>query len=290
MQETFVVTEDGVKLYCRTVGEGEQTLIVPLATYHADRFDPLARGRRVVLYDPRGRGRSDSVGTSAVSLENQLRDLEAVREGVGAEKVALVGWSSLGMELFVYAFKYPERVSHLVQLAPLPPRRSPYMDQIIEDRERRTDSDAMQALQGRQQAGEFDDDPARLCREINYLSWGATFADPVVALEVPDVCVHENEWPTNLGPYLEALLGSYGDYDWRPELRVVTAPRLVIHGIEDNIPLEGSKEWAAGQPHARLLVLQETGHWPHYENRGVVVDSIESFLSGGWPPGALVVG
>jgi hypothetical protein len=115
------------------------------------------------------------------------------------------------------------------------------MDQIIEDRERRTDSDAMQALQGRQQAGEFDDDPARLCREINYLSWGATFADPVVALEVPDVCVHENEWPTNLGPHLEALLGSYGDYDWRPELRVVTAPRLVIHGIEDNIPLEGSK-------------------------------------------------
>jgi pimeloyl-ACP methyl ester carboxylesterase len=89
------VTGDGVKLYCRTVGEGEQTLIVPLATYHADRFDPLARGRRVVVYDPRGRGRSDAVGTSAVSLENQLRDLEAVREGVGAEKVALVGWSSM---------------------------------------------------------------------------------------------------------------------------------------------------------------------------------------------------
>jgi proline iminopeptidase len=290
VQEKFVVTEDGVKLYCRTVGEGEQTLIVPLATYHADRFDPLARGRRVVVYDPRGRGRSDTVGTSAVSLENQLRDLEAVREGVGAEKVALVGWSSLGMELFVYSFKYPERVTHLVQLAPLPPRRSPYMDQINEDRERRTDAGAMEALQGRQQAGEFDDDPARLCREINYLSWGATFADPVVALEVPDVCVHENEWPTNLGPYLEALLGSYGDYDWRPELRVVTAPRLVIHGIEDNIPLEGSKEWAAGQPHARLLVLQETGHWPQYENRGVVIDSIESFLSGGWPAGALLVG
>ena len=59
MRETHVTTEDGVRIYCRTVGEGEQTLIVPLATYHADRFDPLARGRRLVLYDPRGRGRSD---------------------------------------------------------------------------------------------------------------------------------------------------------------------------------------------------------------------------------------
>jgi pimeloyl-ACP methyl ester carboxylesterase len=289
VQEKLVKTEDGVGLYCRIVGEGDQTVIVPLATYHADRFDPLARGRRLVLYDPRGRGRSDAVDPSSVSLENQLRDLEAVRAGVGAERAALVGWSSMGMEAFVYAFKYPERVTHLVQLAPLPPRRTPYMDQIVEDRERRTDSDAMQALQAQQQAGEFDDDPARLCREINYLSWGATFADPVVALEVPDVCVHENEWPVHLAPYLESLQASYGDYDWRPELRVVTAPRLVIHGAEDNVPLEGSMEWAAGQPNARLLVLQNTGHWPHYEDRGAMLEAIEVFLSGDWPQGALLV-
>ncbi|UCC72820.1 MAG: alpha/beta hydrolase [Gemmatimonadota bacterium] len=289
MQETFIATEDGLKLYCRIVGEGDQTVIIPQATYHADRFDTLARGRRVVLYDPRGRGRSEAVDRSRVSLEYQLRDLEAVREGIGSAAAALVGWSSLGMELFVYTVKYPERVTHLVQLAPLPPRRTPYMEQMIADRERRTDSEAVAALEERQQAGEFDDDPARLCREINYLSWGATFADPVMALEVPDVCVHENEWPVNLAPYLEALLASYGDYDWRPELRRVTIPRLVIHGAEDNIPLQGAKEWAAGQPHARLLVLQGAGHWPHYENRSAVLESVDMFLSGNWPPGALLV-
>ncbi len=89
--------------------------------------------------------------------------------------------------------------------------------------------------------------------------------------------------------YLEALFGSYGDYDWRPQLRVVTAPRLVIHGAEDNIPLEGIKEWVAGEPNARLLVLQGTGHWPHYEKRGAVIEAVDAFLSGGWPPGALIV-
>ncbi len=289
MQERLVTSDDGVKLYCRIVGEGDQAVIVPLATYHADRLDPLARGRRVVLYDPRGRGRSDSVDPSRVSLEYQLRDLEAVRESIGSESVALLGWSSTGMELFVYAIQYPKRVTRLVQLAPLPPRRTPYMDEIIEDRERRTDAEAMQKLQERQQAGEFDADPARLCREINYLSWGATFADPVSALEVPDVCVHSNEWPTTLAPYLEALLASYGDYDWRPDLRKVTQPRLVVHGAWDNIPLESSKEWVAGQPNARLLVLQKAGHWPHYEDRGAVLDAVEAFLSGDWPPGALPV-
>jgi proline iminopeptidase len=289
VQETTIKTADGVDLYCRTLGEGEQTLVVPLATYHADRFDPLARDRRLVLYDPRGRGRSGAVDPSRVSLEYQLRDLEAVREGVGAEKIALLGWSSLGMELFVYAVRHREHVTHLVQLTPLPPRRTPYMDQIVADRERRTDQQAMRKLQERQLAGEFLEDPARLCREINYLSWGAMFAEPVKALEVPDICVHPNEWPINLAPYLEALLASYGDYDWRPELRIVTLPRLVIHGARDNTPLEGSKEWVGGQPNARLLVLQDTGHWPHYENRAAVLESVEAVLSGSWPPGSLIV-
>ncbi|NIR42913.1 MAG: hypothetical protein GWN99_03390, partial [Gemmatimonadetes bacterium] len=46
--------------------------------------------------------------------------------------------------------------------------------------------------------------------------------------EVPDVCFYPNEWPINLARYLEKLLASYGDYDWRPHLSSVEAPRLVI--------------------------------------------------------------
>jgi pimeloyl-ACP methyl ester carboxylesterase len=114
----------------------------------------------------------------------------------------------------------------------------------------------------------------------------ATFADSAAARAAPDLCAYENEWPANLAPYFEALLGSFGAYDWRAELHRVAVPRLVIHGERDNIPLAGNREWVAGQAHARLLVVPNAGHWPHYEAPGVVLPAIARFLAGEWPEGS----
>lgn len=286
VREGFVTTADSVRLYYRVVGDGEPTVIAPLALFHVDRLDPIARGRRLVLYDPRGRGRSDAVDPSKVSSEHQLRDLEAIREVVGAEQVALIGWSGMGMELFVYARRHPEIVTRLVQLAPVPPRQTPYMEQMLENRRARIDIDALEELRARRDAGEFEDDPAGLCRAATRITGGANFADAAKAAERPDVCVHANEWPQNLGPYFEALLGSFGSFDWRPHLDSVTIPRLVIHGAQDPIPLEGNREWVASQPSARILIVEGAGHWPHYEQPDVVLPAIDAFLSGRWPSGS----
>ncbi|MBA2457396.1 MAG: alpha/beta fold hydrolase [Gemmatimonadales bacterium] len=126
----------------RTVGSGAETVIVPLASMHGTSLDALARGRRLVLYDPRGRGRSDTVPPAKVSLDHNLRDLDAIRAEVGADRVALIGWSGLGMELFVYALRHPDRVTRLVQLAPVAPRWMPWSDSLMGDRARRMDSTA----------------------------------------------------------------------------------------------------------------------------------------------------
>jgi hypothetical protein len=117
-REMLVATDDGTRLFCRSLGAGELTVIVPMATYHGDRFDDLAENFRLVLYDPRGRGRSDAVAPAKVSMEGLLLDLETIRKAVGADDMALIGWSSLGMEMFVYALRQPGRVRRLVQLAP----------------------------------------------------------------------------------------------------------------------------------------------------------------------------
>jgi proline iminopeptidase len=289
-REMMVSTDDGMRLFCRTLGEGGQTVIIPMATYHGDRFDSLADDFRVVLYDPRGRGRSDAVPLSKVSLENLLLDLDAIRRAVGAEETALIGWSSLGMELFVYALRQPGRVTKLVQLAPIPPRRDPYVDQLMRDRDERTDLEALHRLEQRRAAGEFSAAPAELCREVNSLIWPAMFADPSKMAAVPDVCFYPNEWPISLGPYLEVLLSSYGAYDWRPYLPSVEVPRLVVHGAQDNVPFGASREWVAGQKNARLLVVDEAGHWPHYEQPEEVLSAIAMFLAGGWPMGSQAVG
>jgi pimeloyl-ACP methyl ester carboxylesterase len=52
----------------------------------------------------------------------------------------------------------------------------------------------------------------------------------------------------------------------------------VLHGASDNTPLTGNREWVDGQANARLQVIDGAGHWPHYEQPGVTLDAIISFL------------
>jgi proline iminopeptidase len=279
-----LVTRDSVRLYYRVVGAGPETVIVPLAQFHGTRLDGLARGRRLVLYDPRGRGQSDTVPPAKVSLEHNLRDLDEVRNAVGAERVALIGWSGLGMELFVYTLRHPERVTRLVQLAPVAPRWVPWADSLGADRARRTDSTAVAALRARVARGEFRNDPAGHCRARAAVYTPATFGDSDGVRLAPDVCRYPTEWPDRIGGYFGALMKSIEGFDWTDSLaRVAHIPRLVIHGAGDNTPAAGNREWVAGQPNAQLLVVEGAGHWPHYERPDIVLPAIEQFLQGEWP-------
>ena len=108
--------------------------------------------------------------------------------------------------------------------------------------------------------------------------------------QVPDVCEHENEWPANLWRYFGALLGSFGDYDWRPALADLTVPRLVIHGREDGIPLAGAYAWASGFETARLIELSPAGHFPFLEQPTAFFSAVNQFLDGTWPAEAVQVG
>lgn len=289
VSEHYAETPDGVTLYYRVAGSGSETVIAPFALFHESAFDRLAKGRRIVTYDPRGRGRSDAVPLDRVSLDYLLSDLDTVRRAVGADKVALIGWSGGGMETFVYALRNPGRVTRLVQLAPVAARFEPYGIEMMEDRMRRTDAQAQAAFEARVAAGAFDDDPEAYCRAEKAVTGPPLFADPANPPQTPDICVYPNEDPHVLQEYFSAMFQSLIGYDWRDSLSDVDIPRLVIHGAKDNTPLEGNREWAAGQANARLLVIAGAGHWPHYEQPDETLTAIETFLGGDWPEKAVVV-
>lgn len=289
-REGYAVTPDSVRLWYRAVGSGSRTVIAPNALFHGDRLDSLAEdGWQVVLYDPRGRGRSDSVPAGKISLAHNLADVDAIRSAVGADSAALIGWSGMGMELFVYALRHPGRVTRLVQLAPVGPRWDPWSDSLVASRRARTDSAAAAALETRVRAGAFAADEAGLCRARARVYVPPTFGDTALARLAPDVCDLPNEWPARSSGYWEAFMPTLGRFDWRGDLGRVSIPRLVIHGERDNTPLEGNREWVAGQPAARLLVIPGAGHWPHYERPGQTLRAIREFLGGRWPPGSAAV-
>src|SRR5918995_5066135 len=122
--EGHLPMDDGVRLWHRSVGDGSETVIVPVSVLTSPHLDALAKGRRVVYYDPRGRGRSDTGALKDISLRRSLRDLDGLRQHLGLERMALIGFSWYALEFAHYALDYPHRVTRLVQLAPVPPRPS----------------------------------------------------------------------------------------------------------------------------------------------------------------------
>lgn len=287
--EGYIEARDSTRIFYTAAGAGDDVLIAPVRLYlEPHLLDGLAVNRRVIFYDPRNRGRSDAASLDNVSLDHQVNDLEDLRAALGIEKMALLGFSGPAMEITVYAMRHPERVSRMVMMAPVPPAAS-IMQQAGDAREDMVDEAALDALISQADAGEFDAAPEDYCRRINALLDPSNLANPDFVSEVPDVCIYENEWPGNLWPYFGALLPSFGDYDWREDLHELDVPRLVIHGREDGIPLAGAEAWVRGYDNARLIVLSPAGHFVFIEQKKKVIESINTFLSGEWPPAAITI-
>jgi pimeloyl-ACP methyl ester carboxylesterase len=122
VEEGFVTAQDGSQLWYQKRGSGSPVVLVPGAFMLQPDFDRLARGRTVVLYDPRNRARSSPVlDDTRISIQADVEDLEALRAHLGVERIIPVGWSYFGMMVALYAQAHPDRVERLVQLGPTSP-------------------------------------------------------------------------------------------------------------------------------------------------------------------------
>lgn len=265
--------QPGLRLYYRRLGpKREIPIVAPAATWWGRQLDRLADGRAVIVYDPRGRGRSDPRPETGSGLADEIEDLERLRGDLSVERMSLVGWSYLGALVALYAARYPERVHRVVQVGPMVPRREPYWDQFIENYSSR--------------------------RQLAVAAVAATSAwAPVITPQLADPSMAEqilasldltspNEDPARIGAWAAKLTGEHGDWDWRPEAATVAAPVLTVHGARDNIPVEASREWVRSFPNARLMLIEGAGHYPHFERPDAFISCLATFFDGDWPTGA----
>jgi proline iminopeptidase len=285
LQGVFL-TRDGVRIYYNIQGSGPETVVVSGGFLTEEGLKPLAQARRVIFYDARGRGRSDSVKGVQVGLDHQVNDLEDLRKFMRLEKMTLLGWSGMGKEFAVYTVRYPNRVTRLIQVAPVPPVAKDYMERMMNDRMKKVDEKALAELRTKREAGTWKNDPEGYCRAEAKVLELTTFFDPTKAKAQPDVCKYPNEWPANLGAYFETLIPSVEGVNLLPELKNLNVKRLVIHGAEDSIPLEGARDWVTSLPNVCLFVIPQAGHWPFLEQPEKFFDAVNVFLSGQWPKGA----
>jgi proline iminopeptidase len=297
-EEGTFVASGGVTLFFRTVGATGHPVVFlhggpGLSMEDGGRsLEPLGRTHRLVLYDQRGGGRSELVrDPEKLTAAADVRDLEALREHFGLEKVALVG-NSWGSGLAALYFEaHPERVSRIVFLDPMPPALSPYAAARGEATRKALGPAALARLKelAEEDKNAADDVLLRNCPEETKLFFAPYLhhpsGDEVARLHLCDVPAEA----LRQVPLVNAAVNrSLGPFDFRPLLGRIGIPVLVVEGEKTIVPLDGTREWARGGD-ARLLLIPDSGHATFLDAPDALVAALETFLDGGWPKGATEV-
>jgi len=234
-----------------------------------DRLAALGRGRRLVYYDQRGAERSPlDEGIAAGGYPVHVEDLDAVRSFVGVAKLSLCGYSWGGLLALLYATRFPERVARLVLISPAPARHA-FRAQLAQNMAASPARPEVVAL--RQELLVDPVDAATLRQRRFALAVAGYFVDPRRALELTPFRVQQR--------LEEAIWRSLGDYDLRPQLpKLRGVPALIVHGIQDVIPIASAEETAALMG-ARLVRLEGCGHVPYIEAAEPLFTAIDEFLA-----------
>lgn len=290
-REQYVETAGGVRLFCRSVGDGAETVVVVHGgpgfsmEYLVDDLMPLALRHCLVFYDQRGSGRSSLVSdAAALDAQRFVDDLEALRLHLGLEWLTLLGHSWGAGVVALYALRHPQRVQRLILVGPIPLRHSELQRTFQHIAAGRSETERAQ-LQSAREAWLADPGNAGACRAYYRLWYGPFFADrTALSRSKGDFCFGT---PAALANKIAGVdrytVASLGEYDWRLPLRAVTAPALVLHGSADVISVGSAREWAAALADARLLLLHGTGHFPYLEAPEAFFAALDEFVSGRWP-------
>jgi proline iminopeptidase len=288
--EGFLAGADGVRLYHRLEGKGPDTVVFlhggPGSNFRGsgDELTRLARGRRFVLYDQRGSGRSELVTDPArLTARHHVEDLEALRRQLGSERISLVGLSWGAGLAALYAEAHPERVERLVLISPMSPTRGLFEERLV----------ALAAVRGERTAARFkeivgrvaqagDAETLALCRESIDLAFPAYLVRPTreALRKAARRCDIAAAAIRNRPVVEAATLGSLGQWDLRPLLGRLQVPALVMEGVESRVPLEPTREWARVLPRARLLLVPDAGHEVFLDQPDAVLQAIDRFLAG----------
>ena len=292
VEEGFVTTSDGVRLYYRRIGSGAKTLIAPARLFLFEDLRGLGERHTVISYDMRNRGKSDRVADdSKITILADVEDLETIRKHFGVERFTPVGYSYLGLMVVMYAIQHPERVDRIVQIGPVPLRfGTRYREEYAApDWQASLDPEGLAHVRRLREEKLHETNPKEYCEEEWKVTRFSLVGDPAKVDRLPtDICEMENEWPVNLARHFQTHFQSVQHLEIpREEIGLVTAPVLTIHGTSDrNAPYGSGRDWAYLLPDARLLTMKGAAHQAFAEAPEIVLPAIETFIEGGWPAGS----
>ena len=234
----------------------------------------LAKHRQVIVYDQRGRGKSEPPpALRAARIEHDAGDLAAIREALGIPVWDVLGHSWGSAIAMLGTLGDPAGVRRLVLVDPVGPR-SDWLPKLHATALERLDGADREELAALDPALLSTPDPAVHARYARAFS-PAWFADQAQAERYRPALVE-----SATGAAVASKLRREG-YDWTDRLRALDRPTLVLHGDRDPIPVAVAESLVALLPNARLEVIPNAGHMPFWEQPRHFFSSVERFLSTG---------
>lgn len=226
---------------------------------------------QLIYFDHRGQGRSARGVPTSYTLDNNVEDMEALRQYLGFDQIVVIGASYGGMVAMTYASRYPDRVSHLIVMATVPDYR--FLDRAKQFL-------AENGTEEQQQYGE--------------LLWNGSFQHEAqlreyfrVMMPLYSVRYRAAAQPPSTMSHtiysVDAINQAFGGflrtYNVLPQLHRITAPTLVIGARHDWICApEFSADIAAAIPNSDLRIFENSGHLIRIDEPDALKDAIRGFL------------
>ncbi|MGH9817508.1 MAG: alpha/beta fold hydrolase, partial [Candidatus Acidiferrales bacterium] len=236
LQEGYITTPDGVRLYYVKAGRGARTVILPARLFTFADFQWLAEDYTLIAYDMRNRGRSETVADSSlITFKADVEDLETIRRHFEIEKFSAIGYSYLGKLVIIYALQHPERIERLIQIGPVPLTfDTDYPKHFTAQRE--MPDELRKPLRDMRARNYHLTHPREYCEEEWKVFRGGLVGDPAHMEKLgPSQCDMPNEWPMNLVRHMRLHFQESAQKHTVPREQIaqVKAPVLTIHGMLD---------------------------------------------------------
>jgi pimeloyl-ACP methyl ester carboxylesterase len=258
---------NNVSLYYEAEGTGRPVVLIHGHTLNLRMWDSqvpfLARDHRVIRYDVRGHGRSDSPSTG-YAYPIYAEDLAALLNYIGVERAGLIG-ASMGAAVAVeFALRYPARVDYLVLVGavlegyPYSEGWNSFWGPFGEVMRKEGPRTAVEGL--------WLDHPMFSTLRRNPTKFYA-FRDIALTFEGGEYLA---EQPTRI------------NRTWRQSERLgeIKCPALVISGEHEVPDLKGVADLLVGEmPGAEQSVIPGVGHMANLERPGTFNAALRAFLT-----------
>ena len=227
---------------------------------------------QLIFIDQRGCGRSQTGNASEYTLENNIEDIEALRQYLGLEKIILLGTSYGGVVAQGYAIRYQKNLDKLILVATAPSFR------FLTEAQNNLNKNGTE-------------EQIRLGQKL----WSGTFKtsgeverffkimDPLYSVKARISCQRNYRSSDKLSWSYQALnkgfSGFLRTFDFIPYLKKIKKPTLILAGKEDWICTpEQSKIMAKNIPNSKVKIFKNCSHAISYDVHDQYIKVIKNFI------------